>query len=427
MKTMKQHRRLLGILAILVTAAVTTTALVSYRAGKAGASGIPKQEPLMYAGLLLDKAGKPLTGSHTLKVAMWDKQTGGTQLCASSTATKDLTKTAGRFRISLPNACVGVVHKTPETWVEVTADGGALPRTMVGAVPYAVEANRVAEMACPPGYERDASATGIVLCMRGKDEMVKVGTYWVDRYEASLVDTNTYNSGTCNGSGGKCGSSSTGQCGVGVSDDYPLTFPDSGNWSTKVYACSVSGNTPSRNMTWFQAQQACLLAGKRLCTNGEWQGAAAGTYDPGKYNGSGGGSCHTGGTSPRKTGQAGKVPGASASCISRWGAEDMIGNMSEWVDIWWQVGQASSGSFANDKMFKPWPSNFGDGKDFSMNINGKAGNPHITTTGSTHGDGAPGAAIRGGSRDGEAAGVFVISVRYGPAFYNQGIATRCCR
>ena len=145
--------------------------------------------------------------------------------------------------------------------------------------------------------------------------MVKVGSYWVDRYEASLVDAKTWSSGQCSGSGTQYASSG----GANPKDDYPSTFPDSGNWSTRVYACSVAGKTPSRMMTWFQAQQACLLSGKTLCTYAQWQGAAAGTYDAGKYNGSGGGSCHTGGSAPRKTGSAGKVPGASASCISQWG------------------------------------------------------------------------------------------------------------
>jgi len=42
---------------------------------------------------------------------------------------------------------------------------------------------------------------------------------------------------------------------------------------------------PSGCITWFQANQACLLSGKRLLTNREWQGAAASTPDPGTDNG----------------------------------------------------------------------------------------------------------------------------------------------
>jgi formylglycine-generating enzyme required for sulfatase activity len=75
---------------------------------------------------------------------------------------------------------------------------------------------------------------------------------------------------------------------------YPVDFPDAGNWtpvlgssppSPGVYAVSIPGVPPSACITWFQANQACLLAGKRLLTNREWQGGAAGTPDPGTDNG----------------------------------------------------------------------------------------------------------------------------------------------
>ena len=58
--------------------------------------------------------------------------------------------------------------------------------------------------------------------------------------------------------------------------DYPSAFPNSGNWralegtnppSPGVYAVSVPGVLPSTCLTWFQAEQACALSGKRLLTN----------------------------------------------------------------------------------------------------------------------------------------------------------------
>src|SRR5262249_43834089 len=51
--------------------------------------------------------------------------------------------------------------------------------------------------------------------------------------------------------------------------------------SPGVYALSIPGVKPTACITWFQANQACLLSGKRLLTNREWQGAATGTPDPG--------------------------------------------------------------------------------------------------------------------------------------------------
>ena len=45
---------------------------------------------------------------------------------------------------------------------------------------------------CPPGYTKDTTApSSITVCERGKDELVKVGDFWVDRYEVSLVDAKT--------------------------------------------------------------------------------------------------------------------------------------------------------------------------------------------------------------------------------------------
>jgi hypothetical protein len=50
-------------------------------------------------------------------------------------------------------------------------------------------------------------------------------------------------------------------------DDYPSNFPDLGNHlpADALYACSLAGVMPSRYVTWFQASQACINQGKRLC------------------------------------------------------------------------------------------------------------------------------------------------------------------
>ncbi|MGH8558173.1 MAG: SUMF1/EgtB/PvdO family nonheme iron enzyme, partial [Methylococcales bacterium] len=83
--------------------------------------------------------------------------------------------------------------------------------------------------------------------------MVKVGSLCVDAYEASVW--NTPAGGTRFGA---------------AADDYPCA--DNGNDCTgAIYARSEAGETPSGKITWFQAQQACVNAGKRLPTNAEWQ------------------------------------------------------------------------------------------------------------------------------------------------------------
>ena len=39
---------------------------------------------------------------------------------------------------------------------------------------------------CPTGYTRDYTLTDRILCIKGADEMVKVGNFWIDWYEASI-------------------------------------------------------------------------------------------------------------------------------------------------------------------------------------------------------------------------------------------------
>ena len=261
---------------------------------------------------------------------------------------------------------------------------------------------------CPEGYVRDAAATDIVLCEKdvggGRiDRMIKVGNFWIDKYEASLWQT------------AACGGTQYGTSG----DDYPAEFPDNGNWSTSVYACSVTAVTPSAEMTWFQAQQACALAGKSLCTNEEWQAAAAGTYDPGSAET--GTQCRIASTNtgPRVTGLAGTTPGGTATCVSMWGAEDMIGNLWEWVSWWGQGGmtwQASNGQDAS----AVWGASYGS--DSTWSVNGTAHN------GTAYAAGLPAAAIRGGNwLYGSDAGAFTMSLYSGPLNWKSDIGVRCCR
>lgn len=144
------------------------------------------------------------------------------------------------------------------------------------------------------------------------DNMAKVGTICVDKYEASIW-TNK------NGTGKQYGIAEPGS----PDETFPPTFPENGNWTVPLYAVSEKGVQPARFVTWFQAQQACALSGKRLLTNAEWQMAAAGTPDPGA-GGDGIATCNTNTGGPMNT-------GSSENCKSSWGAYDMVGNVWEWV------------------------------------------------------------------------------------------------
>ena len=73
---------------------------------------------------------------------------------------------------------------------------------------------------------------------------------------------------------------------LGVAGPEYAPCADSGqNCANDIYAVSLLGVTPAAFITWFQAQQACTNAGKRLPSNAEWQAAVAGTPDPGPDNG----------------------------------------------------------------------------------------------------------------------------------------------
>ena len=181
------------------------------------------------------------------------------------------------------------------------------------------------------------------ITLRCRPDSVKVGNTCVDTYEASLWQIDPANTTLVRKVktgratladlvGGGATQLSLSACSA---MDVLTNFPRTGNWtpvpgsnppSPGFYAVSVAGVQPSRCITWFQANQACLLSGKRLLTNREWQGAAAGTPDPGAAD-DGSTTCVTTGTGVANT-------GSRSSCKSAWGAFDMIGNVDEWVGDW---------------------------------------------------------------------------------------------
>jgi formylglycine-generating enzyme required for sulfatase activity len=113
-------------------------------------------------------------------------------------------------------------------------------------------------------------------------------------------------------------------------DDY-APCADSGEDCEGIYAVSLPGETPAGFITWFQAQQACKNARKRLPSNAEWQAAVAGTPDPVRISNPDNGTtdCHTAATS-----LAPVATGSRSGCVSSDGAFDMVGNMDEWVAEW---------------------------------------------------------------------------------------------
>jgi hypothetical protein len=121
----------------------TATVGIAYLVGRDHAAGIPAPATaLTYTAVLTDGAGAPLTGMKNIQVILWDAATNGTQQCAS--ASTALTLQAGSFSLTLPATCTAAIHASPDLWAELLVDGGSLGRTKLGAVPYAIEADKAA-------------------------------------------------------------------------------------------------------------------------------------------------------------------------------------------------------------------------------------------------------------------------------------------
>ena len=174
--------------------------------------------------------------------------------------------------------------------------------------------------------------------------------------------------------------------------DYGANFPDTGNWtpeagpstpSPRVYALSIPGVQPSACITWFQANQACRLSGKRLARNDEWLAAAQGTPDPGTDNGTT--DCNVG------TG---------------------TGNVQEWTADWTEanVGGCTDSTSA-----------FGFPGSDDICFRGYVLEPNLPFP-------VPGPLVRGGEfQDGPGAGVFAVDTSLFPADSDYGTGFRCAR
>ena len=162
----------------------------------------------------------------------------------------------------------------------------------------------------------------------GHPDMIVLGdgVSCVDRYEASA-----FANSDCSGAA------------YGLStDDYPAGFPNDvgspAEQTVPVYACSLPGVMPSRFITWYQARQACVNAGKDLCVSTAWAAACRGPEDTVYPYGDDymQGVC----VDTAYDGEPGYQPGSDVArptreatgCSNAWAAYDFSGNVSEWLN-----------------------------------------------------------------------------------------------
>ena len=160
----------------------TLTAAIAWE-GRGRASGIPTSDALFYAGTL-QESGVEVTGTRAFTLRLWDSLTATTNTNKKCETTASATEvTRGRFRIALDASCVSAVRANPDLFIEVQVGATSLGRKKLGAMPYAIEADRasaatgaLAEQvvpsgaimafdlgACPSGWTAFGSADGRTL------------------------------------------------------------------------------------------------------------------------------------------------------------------------------------------------------------------------------------------------------------------------
>jgi len=269
---------------------------------------------------------------------------------------------------------------------------------------------------------------------RCSGDSVLAGTVCTDTYEASVW--RVPNAATTNrrlvqrirnGTATLARLQAGGAAQLGAGDDNYGPCTDNGQSCMDIYAVSIAGVMPSRFITWFQAQQACANAFKRLPNNAEWQVAVAGTPDPVGVDGTPDTEVDDDMTDCNSTMQASPDPantGARMDCVSRWGAFDMVGNLWEWVADW--VPQPTLGEqwdeFSGDTMFLAMCPAAPEGAPLDIDeICPPLAPPEFAEPG-------PRALRRGGSfSNGAFAGPLAVDAASSPSFAGDSIGFRCVR
>jgi hypothetical protein len=135
------NRQLLGLVGVALVAGA-----LGYVARSARAGGVPSPNTMTYTGVLTDSTGKAVSGQQ-VQVSVWNDATsvqGANEVCGPYAAVT--TSSDGSFAVSFDAACVKSVHTYNNLWVQIQVVGQPqpMPRSQLGAVPYALEAANAA-------------------------------------------------------------------------------------------------------------------------------------------------------------------------------------------------------------------------------------------------------------------------------------------
>lgn len=288
---------------------------VPFLAGALGAG-------LFFAGMFIARAspGGPvrralnfsgtLSGRTGVQVLTFRFRKGSAVVCAPNVSTTP-EGTTGAFSVEIPlDTCPASLFDGSDVTVEVALGGNTVsPPQPINPVPYAVYAERVGTSECPNGYDRATDSTlppGAILCRKGHDEVVRIGTgrtaFWMDRY------VNTF---------------WTSEDGATRIDAVDLHMDAYGTPTMPIVPLSRRGVLGSTVPGWLRANALCRLVGKRLPRFEESILAVQGTpgmREPGVVATS----SVRPDECPGARGNTAYETGSAPLCQSRWGVDQLL-------------------------------------------------------------------------------------------------------